>query len=478
MSMVGAQVAVIGLAAMGKNFARNLTRHGLTVAIHDRVPALGASLVAEYGAEGFVDCATLEDVVAALVRPRVVIILVPAGTATDAVIDPLTALMEPGDVIVDAGNAHFEDTRRREEALRHAGLLFVGTGVSGGEEGALNGPSFMVGGSAEAYEAVRPLLESVAARVDGVPCCAHVGPDGAGHYVKTVHNGIEYAVLQLIGEAYHLLRSGLGASPGDLAGVFGGWNEGEYASYLLGITAEVLRQEDAKTGRPLVDVILDEAGQKGTGCWAVQSALDLGVPTTGAAEAAFARAVSTGRDRREAVRASLGALEGGPKAASRDEAIEDVRQALQAATLTAYAQGFDQILAASGEFGWGIDVAVVARIWRGGCIIRAGFLDRIAVAYSREPALASLLAEPGFAAEVAAAVPAWRRVVSGAALSGIPAPALASLLSYLDALRTERLSAALTQAQRDFFGSHTYRRIDVDGSFHTRWSSDRSETEA
>lgn len=476
--MVGAQVAVIGLAVMGRNLARNLARHGFTVAIHDRVPALGASLVADHGGEGFVECGTVEDVVAALVRPRVVIILVPAGAATDAVVDALTPLLEPGDVVVDAGNAHFEDTQRRAETLRYAGLQFVGAGVSGGKEGALHGPSIMVGGSIEAYEAVRPIFEAIAARVDGEPCLARVGPDGAGHYVKTVHNGIEYAVLQLIGEAYHLLRSRLGVSPGDLAEVFTGWSEGEYASYLLDITAEVLRQEDAKTGRPLVDVILDEAGQKGTGRWAVQSALDLGVPTTGAAEAAFARALSIGRGRREAVRASLGALEAEPIGTGRDEAIEDLRRALRAATLTAYAQGFDQVLAASGHYGWGIEATAVARIWRGGCIIRAGFLDRIAEAYSCDPALASLLADPGFGSEVATGVSAWRRVVSGAALSGVPAPAMGSLLGYLDALRTERLPTALIQAQRDLFGSHAYRRIDVDGSFHTRWSSDRSETEA
>ncbi|MCJ7826640.1 MAG: NADP-dependent phosphogluconate dehydrogenase [Demequinaceae bacterium] len=476
--MTAAQVGVVGLAVMGRNLSRNLVGQGRTVAVYDRIAGLGAALVAEHGGEGaLVDCATPEELVAVLDRPRVVIVMVPAGTATDEVIGSLTGLLEPGDTVIDAGNAHFQDTRRREEALETRGLHFIGSGVSGGEEGALNGLSIMVGGSAESYAALTPLFEAISARVDGEPCCSHVGPDGAGHFVKMVHNGIEYADLQLIGEAYHLLRVGLGANPAEIGDIFARWNEGDLESYLIEIPADVLHQVDAKTGRPLVDVILDEARQKGTGRWAVQSGLDLGVPVTGIAEATFARALSSERAQREAVRTALGAAEPSFAVEDRDAFIEDVRLALYASKVVAYAQGFDQIQAGSEEYGWNIDRGAMARIWRGGCIIRARFLGWITEAYHRDPTLASLLADPYFAKEVARGVAAWRRVVCGASLGGVPVPALSSSLSYYDALRSERLPAALIQAQRDFFGAHSYQRVDVDGSFHTLWSSDRSETE-
>ncbi|WNM25719.1 NADP-dependent phosphogluconate dehydrogenase [Demequina capsici] len=474
-----AQIGVTGLAVMGRNLARNFARNGFTVAVHNRSPQKMTSLLAEHGDEGdFIGCESLEDFVAALERPRKIVIMVQAGPATDAVIDALVPLLDQGDIVVDAGNAHFPDTRRREAALREIGLHFVGSGVSGGEEGALLGPSIMPGGPAESYKTLGPILEKISAKVDGVPCCTHVGPDGAGHFVKMVHNGIEYADMQLIGEAYQLLREGLDLTPAEIGDIFDEWNKGDLESFLIEITAEVLKQVDARTGKPLVDVIVDEAGQKGTGRWTVQSALDLGVPVTGIAEATFARAISSQIAQREAARDVLSASTSEWHINNRDGFIEDVRLALYASKVVAYAQGFDQIQAASEEYGWNVDRGAMARIWRGGCIIRARFLNRITEAYERDADLASLLVDPYFANEVSDGVAAWRRVVSMAALTGVPTPAFSSSLAYYDALRAERLPAALIQGQRDFFGAHTYKRTDVEGTFHTLWSEDRSEVEA
>ncbi|WNM28614.1 NADP-dependent phosphogluconate dehydrogenase [Demequina capsici] len=474
-----AQIGVTGLAVMGRNLARNFARNGFTVAVHNRSPQKMTSLLAEHGDEGdFIGCESLEDFVAALERPRKIVIMVQAGPATDAVIDALVPLLDQGDIVVDAGNAHFPDTRRREAALREIGLHFVGSGVSGGEEGALLGPSIMPGGPAESYTTLGPILEKISAKVDGVPCCTHVGPDGAGHFVKMVHNGIEYADMQLIGEAYQLLREGLDLTPAEIGDIFDEWNKGDLESFLIEITAEVLKQVDARTGKPLVDVIVDEAGQKGTGRWTVQSALDLGVPVTGIAEATFARAISSQIAQREAARDVLSASTSEWHINNRDGFIEDVRLALYASKVVAYAQGFDQIQAASEEYGWNVDRGAMARIWRGGCIIRARFLNRITEAYERDADLASLLVDPYFANEVSDGVAAWRRVVSMAALTGVPTPAFSSSLAYYDALRAERLPAALIQGQRDFFGAHTYKRTDVEGTFHTLWSEDRSEVEA
>ncbi len=476
--MTLAQIGVTGLAVMGRNLARNFARNGFSVAVHNRSAAKMESLIDEHGSEGtFVACESLEDFVAALERPRKIIVMVQAGAATDAVIDALVPLVDQGDIIVDAGNAHFPDTRRREAALRDKGIHFVGTGVSGGEEGALLGPSIMPGGSAESYAALGPILEKISAHVDGVPCCTHVGPDGAGHFVKMVHNGIEYADMQLIGEAYAMLRAGLHLSPKEIGGILSEWNKGDLESYLIEITAEVLKHTDAKTGKPLVDVILDEAGQKGTGRWTVQSALDLGVPVTGIAEATFARAISSQTAQREAGREVLSSAAGDFHIGNREGFIEDVRVALYASKMVAYAQGFDQIQAASEEYGWNIDRGSMARIWRGGCIIRARFLNRITEAYARNPGLPSLLVDPYFTDAVADGLSGWRRVVSQAALAGVPAPAFSSSLSYYDSLRAERLPAALIQGQRDFFGAHTYKRIDREGTFHTLWSGDRTEVE-
>ncbi|ONM48031.1 NADP-dependent phosphogluconate dehydrogenase [Nocardia donostiensis] len=473
-----AQIGVTGLAVMGSNIARNFARNGFTVALHNRSIAKTDALLEAHGSDGdFVRTETIEEFVAALQRPRRVLIMVQAGAATDAVIEELAAVMEPGDIIIDGGNALYTDTIRREASLRKRGLNFVGAGISGGEEGALNGPSIMPGGPKESYASLGPMLEAIAAKVDGTPCCTHIGPDGSGHFVKMVHNGIEYADMQLIGEAYHLFRDALGFDAGQIADVFTQWNSGDLESYLVEITAEVLRQVDAKTGQPLVDVIVDAAEQKGTGRWTVKAALDLGVPVTGIAEAVFARALSGSRDQRKAATGlASGTLAGKPSDVA--QFTEDIRQALYASKVVAYAQGFDQIAAGSEEYGWELRPGDLATIWRGGCIIRARFLNRIKEAYDQNPQLPSLILAPYFRDAIATAIDSWRRVVSTATLLGIPVPAFASSLSYYDALRAERLPAALTQGQRDFFGAHTYERIDAEGKFHTLWSGDRSEVRA
>jgi 6-phosphogluconate dehydrogenase len=475
------QIGVTGLATMGANLARNLARHGHQVVVHNRTQARTDALLEAHGDEGdFVAAASPQELVDALERPRKIIIMVAAGDPTDAVIDEIAPLLDEGDVLVDGGNARFTDTIRRTEALAPQGLHFVGTGISGGEEGALNGPSIMPGGSDEAYAIVGPILEDISARVDGEPCCTHVGTDGAGHFVKMVHNGIEYADMQLIAEAYDLLRQGLGMSPAEIGDVFATWNEGDLQSYLIEITADVLKHTDEKTGQPFVDVVLDEAEQKGTGRWTVQSALDLGTPVSGTAEAVFARALSGHRDQRAAAQKVLR----GPgrdwddQVADRDGFIESVRQALYAAKVVAYSQGFDQIAKGAEENGWDVDRGALAAIWRDGCIIRAAFLDRVRQVFADEPDLTTLLTNEYFRDAVADAQEGWRQVVAGAARHGVPAPGFASALAYYDGLRAERSPAALIQGLRDRFGSHTYRRVDAEGSFHTMWSEDRREVEA
>ncbi|MEZ0447744.1 NADP-dependent phosphogluconate dehydrogenase [Cellulomonas sp. ICMP 17802] len=474
-----AQIGVTGLAVMGRNLARNFARNGYTVAIHNRSYAKTESLVADHGDEGaFVPSESVEDFVASLAKPRKIVVMVKAGGPTDAVIDELVPFLEEGDIVVDAGNAHFPDTIRREAALREKGLHFVGSGVSGGEEGALLGPSIMPGGTKESYESLGPILEKISAKVDGVPCCTYVGPDGAGHFVKMVHNGIEYADMQLIAEAYDLLRQGLGASAAEIGQIFADWNTGDLESFLIEITADVLQHVDAETGSAFVDIVLDQAEQKGTGRWTVQNALDLGVPITGIAEATFARALSGSVPQRSAAAGVLQAHTTAWDVTDRDAFIEDVRLALYASKVVAYSQGFDQIAAASAELGWDIDRGAMARIWRGGCIIRARFLNRITEAYERDAHLPLLLADEYFTGAVGNGVEAWRRIVSGAALHGVPTPAFSSSLAYYDGVRAERLPAALIQAQRDFFGAHTYKRTDKDGTFHTQWSGDRTEQTA
>ena len=472
-----ANIGVVGLAVMGSNLARNLaSREGNTVAVYNRSPERTRLLTREHPEANFVASETIGDFVATLVKPRTAIIMVQAGAGTDAVINQLSELFEPGDIIVDGGNADFHDTIRREKAQSAKRLNFVGAGISGGEEGALKGPSIMPGGSAEAYKTLGPILETIAAVVDGVPCVTHVGTDGAGHFVKMIHNGIEYADMQLIAEAYDLLRKVGGHSPTAIADVFTEWNAGDLESYLIEITAEVLRQVDAKTGLPFIDIVLDEAGSKGTGAWTVQNALDLGVPVGGIAEAVFARAVSSHPEQRGTVRAGIDAR---PEIAVVGHSFQDdVRQALYASKMVAYAQGFDAIIAGAKKYNWNIDMGAMATIWRGGCIIRAQFLNRIVDAYANDPSIPTLLADPYFAAAVADGETAWRRIVSTAALSGIPVPGFASTLSYFDSLASERLPAALVQGQRDFFGAHTYQRVDRPGTFHTLWSGDRTEVES
>jgi 6-phosphogluconate dehydrogenase len=471
-----ADIGVTGLAVMGRNLARNLARHGHVVSLHNRSPERTHSLVKEHGDEGtFVPSESMTDFVASLARPRAIIIMVKAGEATDAVINELVPLLDQGDIVIDCGNAHFLDTRRREAALRTRGLHFVGCGVSGGEEGALHGPSIMPGGSAESYAKLGPIFESIAAQVDGTPCCTHVGPDGAGHFVKMVHNGIEYADMQLIAEAYDLLRTGLGAPAPEIAGIFRTWNEGDLDSFLIQITAEVLAHIDAETGQPFVDIVLDQAEQKGTGRWTVQSALDLGIPITGIAEATFARSLSGHADQRAAAREAFGSDVTPPQISDAGTFVDDVRRALYASKVVAYAQGFDQIGAGSVEYGWDIDRGAMATIWRGGCIIRARFLDRIRAAYDEDPALPSLLVAPYFAAAVRDGVDSWRRVAAQAAMAGLPTPAFSSSLAYYDGLRRDRLPAALIQGLRDNFGAHTYHRVDKPGTFHTEWAGDGQE---
>ncbi|QPK80168.1 NADP-dependent phosphogluconate dehydrogenase [Corynebacterium lizhenjunii] len=478
-----ASIGVVGLAVMGSNLARNFARNGNTVAVYNRSPEKTRALVAEHGNEGdFVPAESIEDFVASLERPRKAIIMVQAGAATDAVIEQLCEAMDEGDIIIDGGNALYTDTIRREKEVAARGRHFVGAGISGGEEGALNGPSIMPGGPVESWETLGPILESIAAVVDGTPCVTHIGPDGAGHFVKMVHNGIEYADMQVIGEAYQLLRYGAGMEPAEIAEVFREWNSGDLDSYLIEITAEVLAQVDPATGSPLVDVIVDAAGQKGTGRWTAINGLELGVPVTGIAESVFARALSSATQQRAAAREGnlpAGTLAADIAALGIDRAvfIEDVRRALYAAKLIAYSQGFDEIKAGSEEHNWNVDPRDLATIWRGGCIIRAKFLDRIREAYDTNPELPALILDPYFKSELSQLIDPWRRVIVAATQLGLPVPVFASSLSYYDSLRAERLPAALVQGQRDFFGAHTFKRTDRPGTFHIEWSTDRSLTQ-
>jgi 6-phosphogluconate dehydrogenase len=473
MAEAEAQIGVTGLGVMGRNLARNFARHGYAVALHNRTASRVTDTIEEFGHEGtFVPARSAEEFVQKLERPRRLLVMVNAGDATDAVIDEFAPHLEKGDMIIDGGNAHFQDTRRREAALRTQNLHFVGMGVSGGEEGALNGPSIMPGGSPESYQALGPMLETISAHVDGTPCCMHVGPDGAGHFVKMVHNGIEYADMQLIAEAYDLLRHATGAEPEQIAEIFRTWNTGRLDSYLIEITAEVLAHTDAATRKPFVDIVLDQAEQKGTGRWTVQDALNLGVPVSGIAEAVFARSVSGHADLRRAARHLPGPT---PAITQASDFAEQVEQALYASKLVSYAQGWNMMDVGSREYDWHIDLGRTAVIWRGGCIIRAVFLDRIRAAYQANPDLPTLLADEDFTKDLAAAQDSWRAVVTTAARLGIPVPGFSAALAYYDALRAGRLPAALVQGLRDYFGAHAYRRTDRDGVFHTRWAQDRAE---
>ena len=472
-----ADLGVTGLATMGANIARNAARHGFRVALHNRTQEKTDALLAEYGHEGdFIRTEEPADFAASLAKPRVVLIMVKAGRPVDAVIDSLVGVLEPGDIVVDGGNSLFEDTRRREASLREHGLNFVGMGISGGEEGALLGPSMMPGGTTQAWERVAPMFTRMAVSVDGVPCCALMGPDGAGHYVKMVHNGIEYADMQLITEAYDLLRTVYGRSASEIGDIFAGWKSGDLDSYLIEITANVLHKRDPGGTSALVDMIVDEAEQKGTGRWTAQSALELGVPITAITEAVFARALSGRPDQRRAAEASLGGLRHETRAAGPAE-IDKIRDALNASKIVAYAQGFEQLAVASRQYGWNLDPGRIATIWRGGCIIRARFLDRIREGYDKHPDAPSLLLQDYFRDAVRKAEQAWRDVVMLAVRNGVAVPAFASSLAYYDGLRRARGPANLLQGLRDYFGAHTYRRTDRPGQFHIRWSQDGTEVE-
>jgi 6-phosphogluconate dehydrogenase len=469
-----ADLGVFGLSVMGGNLARNAARKGFGVAVFNRHSERTDELVSRHGAEGrFVPAKSLADFVAALARPRAVIIMVKAGKPVDDVIDELLPHLEAGDVVVDAGNSLFTDTNRRARSLKERNIRFLGMGVSGGEEGALLGPSMMPGGDEGAYARIEPMVRKMAAQVDGEPCCAFIGPEGAGHYVKMVHNGIEYADMQLIAEAYDLFTSVYGLDAAAIAEIFDEWNQGELNSYLIEITAAVLRKRDS-TGGALVDAILDEAEQKGTGRWTAQSALDLGVPLTSITEAVYARALSS----RRAQRITAAKLLPGPAVNARSPVkadIDAIRDALYASKIIAYAQGFEQLRAASEQFGWKLKFGEIASLWRGGCIIRARLLKRIREAYDSGEIIENLVLQSYFRDAVVKVEPAWRRVVALSVEQGVPAPAFASSLAYFDGLRRARGPANLLQGLRDYFGAHTYRRLDKPGSFHTRWGQDGDE---
>ena len=500
-----ADIGIIGLAVMGENLVLNMASRGYTVTVYNRTTSkVDAFLAGRAAGKSILGAWSAQELVATLARPRRVMLMVQAGRAVDRVIETLVPLLEPGDVLIDGGNSNYQDTTRRTRTLREHGILYVGTGVSGGEEGALLGPSIMPGGNADAWPVLEPIFKAIAAKVDdGTPCCDWIGPDGAGHYVKMVHNGIEYGDMQMIAEAYSLLRNVGGIEPAAMSEVFAGWNDGELSSYLVEITASILARVDDETGRPLVDLILDTAGQKGTGKWTGIDSLMLGAPVTAITEAVFARALSALKDERVAASRVLpgpeAALRGsGDRAAGLSAAdvhgadgtaareldadtvsfADDVRQALYASKICSYAQGFQLLSMASAEYGWRLDFGAVALMWRGGCIIRAAFLDRIKAAYDEAPDLANLLLAPYFRDAIAGAQAAWRRVVAGAVLRGVPAPAFSSALAWYDGYRSERLPANLLQAQRDYFGAHTYERIDRPRGefFHTDWTGRGGET--
>ncbi len=485
---MSADLGLIGLAVMGQNLARNMANHGFRVAVYNRTTDVTESFISQFdgafatgteadeNAPNLLGCKSLEELVGSLSSPRKVMLLIKAGPAVDAVIDQLATLLSPGDVIIDGGNTHYADTERRSKQLAEKNLLYVGTGVSGGEEGALKGPSMMPGGDAQAWPLVQPIFQAIAAKVgpDGkTPCCDWIGPGGSGHYVKMVHNGIEYGDMQLIAEAYFILKESLGLSNEQLAQTFAEWNEGELQSYLIEITRDIFTVQDPAGDGDLIDKIMDRAGAKGTGKWMSQLALDLGTPSTLVTEAVFARALSAIKEERQQAEEVYGGMGTAALADSSAATIEDVRQALYAAKIVSYAQGFAQLKAAAAEHSWELDYGRIAQLWRGGCIIRAVFLDRIKDAYDDDAGLANLLLAPYFRQAIEQGNAAWRRTLNLAVNCGLPTPAFSSALAYFDGYRRGRGSANLIQAQRDYFGAHTYERIDKPrGEFmHTDWPS-------
>lgn len=492
------KIGLIGLAVMGQNLALNMADHGFRVSVYNRTASKTEAFVRAHADTpgGLVGFERLEDFVRSLERPRKVVIMVQAGGPTDAVIESLVPLLEEGDILIDGGNAYWRDTVRREAELRKRGLRFIGSGVSGGEEGARFGPSLMPGGERDSWEEIRPIWEAIAAKVDevsgkplegaapgrpvvgGVPCTTYIGPNGAGHFVKMVHNGIEYGDMQLISEAYFVLRYGVGLGVEEMAEVFEEWNRTELDSFLIEITAKILRARDERTGQPMVDVILDAAGQKGTGKWTIESALEFGVPCSTMSEAVFARCMSAMKEERvEAAKVLRGPGGGGVFAGEKGQWVEDVRRSLYASKICSYAQGFALMRAASEEQGWGLRLGDIAMIFRGGCIIRARFLQRIKEAFDRRFDLRNLLMDEYFRGVIEETQGSWRRVVGAAVAGGIPVPAFSASLAYYDSYRLERGGANLLQAQRDFFGAHTYERVDVPRGrfFHRDWIGDGKE---
>ncbi len=465
------KMGLIGLAVMGQNLSLNIESKGFPIAVFNRTSSKTQDFAkGEARGKRILPTYSIEEFLNSLEKPRRIMLMVKAGEAVDNFIEKLVPNLNKGDLIIDGGNSFFGDTIRRNKSLAERRILYIGTGVSGGEEGALHGPSLMPGGQKEAYDLMAPVFTRIAAQVNGEPCCAYIGPDGAGHYVKMVHNGIEYGDMQLITEAYIIMKNVLGMNAEDLHEVFSEWNEGELNSYLIQITADIFSKIDEDTKKPLVEVILDKAGQKGTGQLASQSALDLGIPAPTVAEAVFARCISALKEER--VQASK--ILPSPEAkfeGNREEFVEAIREALYASKICSYAQGFALMQAASEEHKWNLKLGEISMIWRGGCIIRAQFLHRIKEALDRNPALANLLLDPYFKEAIGKSQKAWREVVSTSANLGVPIPAFSSALCYYDSYRQERLGANLIQAQRDYFGAHTYQRLDKEGSFHTEWQN-------
>ena len=474
-----ADIGLIGLAVMGENLVLNMERNGFTAAVYNRhTEKVDAFLAGRGKGKRFIGCHSIAELCANLKTPRKVMLMVKAGKPVDELIGQLEEFLEPGDIIIDGGNSFYPDTTRRTRALAEKGLRFIGTGVSGGEEGALKGPSIMPGGSPEAWPFVKPIFQAIAAKVaGGRPCCEWVGNDGAGHYVKMVHNGIEYGDMQMICEAYWIMKNILGLDAVELKKVFTEWNKGELDSYLIQITSEIFGKTDPDTGKPVVDIILDTAGQKGTGKWTSQSALDLGVAAPTVAEAVFARCLSAVKaERVAAAKVITGVTE--KFTGDKEEFIDAVRQALYASKICSYAQGFQLMRMAAKEYGWDLHYGEIALLWRGGCIIRATFLEKIKEAFDRAPDLANLLVDDFFRGEVERCQKSWRRVVAQAVLSGVPVPAFSSALAYFDGYRSGNLPANLLQAQRDYFGAHTYERIDRPRGeiYHTEWTESSGKT--
>ncbi len=466
-------VGMIGLAVMGSNLARNIESRGFPVAVYNRSGDVTREFMKRYGSAsttsaGFVASYSLEEFVSSMAAPRQIFIMIKAGAPTDAVIDQLAPLLEQGDIIIDGGNAFFKDTIRREDKLKAMGLNFLGIGISGGEEGALKGPSLMPGGPRDAWKIVAPLLERIAAQADG-PCTNYVGPDGAGHFVKMVHNGIEYGDMQLIAEAYDMLRTVVGCKPEELHAIFSRWNKGPLSSYLIEITAKIFGKRDTDTSGYLVDMILDKAGQKGTGMWTAQVALDLGVCIPTIAAAVDARTLSSLKDERVAAAKEFAGPPVEDFVGDRDTYIAAVHDALYASKIMSYAQGMALISAASQQWNWGLKLHEIAALWKGGCIIRAKFLDEIRRAFNSQPVPRNLVLDSFMKQEVARCIPSLRKVVGLAVERGVPVLGFAASLAYFDSYRTVDLPQNLTQAQRDFFGAHTYERKDMPGTFHTAW---------